>query len=535
MSVGSIAVRQLGIPGRAAEDADTNAVQLAVHQILFCIQLHGCLLACFENNLVCEIFVGIALKIVGIEAHLDVVYPVATQGINLHIQYHIGFCFRTDSAVKGNLMGIVAEAVRDHDCAIGKGCLTGIIGFGITGVLGAAEHFKTTQVKSLVLSALQTDIGEGNGVSVGGIAVRQLCIPGRAAKDAKTDTGQLAVHQILFCIQLYGCLLACFENDLVSEIVVGIALKIVGIEAHLDVVYPVATQGVDLQIHIKICSVFGLFTIQCELVTVVAEAARNDDCAIVIAGNAGAIGIGKAGAVFTACPGSCAQIQAVIPLTCDPQVGDFQGVSVGCITVGQLGIPGRTAINHQTEAGHFSVFQEIVQTNFDGCFDTCLNGDSVITVIDAAFIRMGIQTNFDFLIPISTKRGHLQIHRQERAFRHGSDIADVHTLFRTQEHNGLPIAILITGNFVQEDLDFRPFAGLVNSLNFGLIVPLGIEALINHFIRCRRAVVDAVTHDFKYNGFCIGITQDVFNVIPAEQKCSAIIFRLIEIGQMECI
>ena len=305
MAVGGVAIGQLCVPGGTAEDADADALQLAVNQIVVRLQSDGNSLTCFKDNSVRIIFMGIALEVVVIETHLDVVGPIAAQGVDLHIQADIGSIL-TLCATEGNFVAIIAETVADDDGAIHNGCLTGTIGCRIAGILRTADTFGITQLNSHIQRALQTDTGNGNRVPVGGIAIRQCCIPGGAAEDTQADAGQLAINQILLCIQPDTYLLTCLDSHLVCEDFMGVAFKVVGVEPHLNVTEPVAAQGVDLHIQIEIGSVFGLFAIQSELVTVVAEAVGNNNCAVLIAGDAGAVGVGKAGAGFSGCPGSCA-------------------------------------------------------------------------------------------------------------------------------------------------------------------------------------------------------------------------------------
>ena len=75
---------------KGAEDADADTGQLAVGQILVCFQLNNGFLASLENNLIGINFMGVALEVIGIETHLDVLGPIAAQGVDLHIQHNIG-------------------------------------------------------------------------------------------------------------------------------------------------------------------------------------------------------------------------------------------------------------------------------------------------------------------------------------------------------------------------------------------------------------------------------------------------------------
>ena len=221
-------------------------------------------------------------------------------------------------------MTVVAEAIGNFQNTVGKGCHTGAVGYGIAGITGAADTYGFAQIVCLSLLACQTDIRNGNGVSVGGVAIGQLCIPGGAAEDADTDAGQLSVNQILFRIQLDCLLLACLENNLVGINLVGIALEVIGIEAHLNVVCPVTAQGIDLHIQLNIaallfrtglCFIGLCFTRLCfiglcfiglcfiglccrsqgNLVTVVAEAIGNLQNTVGKGCHAGAVGYGIAG------------------------------------------------------------------------------------------------------------------------------------------------------------------------------------------------------------------------------------------------
>ena len=225
---------------------------------------------------------------------------------------------------------------------------------------------------------------------IGGVAIRQRCIPGRSAKDTNADARQLAANQILCCIYLNSGFLSRLDNNPVCEFLMGVAFKAIRVKSNLNVTAPVAAQGVDLHIQAEIGSVFGFLTIESELVTVVLESVGNGNDTFVIAGDAGAVGIGKSGAFFSGLPGGCTQIKTVILLTGNPQIGDFQCMSVGGIAIRQLCVPGRTAVDYKTEAGDLTVFQKIIQTDLDRCFGTGLYGNSTVIVINRAFVGMGI-------------------------------------------------------------------------------------------------------------------------------------------------
>ena len=207
------AVRDLGIPLRSTEDADTDAIQLAVNQILFCIQLDCLLFACLKDNFIGINLMGVALEVIGIETHLNIIGPVAAQCIDLHIQYNIGFllCLTGFGFLsQGNLVAVVAEAIGDLIDAIDESTHTGAVGFGIAGIDSAAGHGGLTQIVCFFRSAFQSDAGDGNGMSVRRIAIRELCIPGRTAKNTDTDAIQLAVDQIFAGIEPNRLFLACF-------------------------------------------------------------------------------------------------------------------------------------------------------------------------------------------------------------------------------------------------------------------------------------------------------------------------------------
>ena len=135
-------------------------------------------------------------------------------------------------------MAVIAEAVADNNGAANYS-LAVAVGHGITGITGSADAYRFAQIKGTGLTALQPDTGNGNRVSVI-YTIGDLGVPLGTAEDADADTGQLAVNQILVCIQLNGCLLACLKNNLVGVNFMGVTLKVIGIEAHLDVLGPVA-------------------------------------------------------------------------------------------------------------------------------------------------------------------------------------------------------------------------------------------------------------------------------------------------------
>ena len=213
MSVRRIAIRELCIPGRTAEDADTDAGKLTVNQILFCIQLDCLLFACLKDNFIGINLMGVALEVIGIETHLNIIGPVAAQSIDLHIQYNIGFllCLTGFGFLsQGNLVAVVAEAIGDLIDAIDESTHAGAVGLGIAGIDSAAGHGGLTQIVCLFRSAFQLDTGNCDDMSVRRIAIREFCIPGRTAEDADTDAIQLAVDQIFAGIEPNRLFLACF-------------------------------------------------------------------------------------------------------------------------------------------------------------------------------------------------------------------------------------------------------------------------------------------------------------------------------------
>ena len=237
------AIGNLGVPLRTAEDADTDAGELAVNQIVFSVQLDSLLFASLENNLVGIGFVGVALEAVRIEADLNIVCPIATQGVDLHIHCDIGVGILN----KRDLVSKILEAVRKNDRIADRYLVGAEYIAGKAGAVGAAGDSRLVQVKGLRLLAFQIYIGDSNRMSVVN-AIRDLGVPQGTPEDADTDAGELAVHQILCCIQLNSLLLAHFEHNTVGIRIVSVALEVVGIETDLDFIFPNAGYGIQLHI-----------------------------------------------------------------------------------------------------------------------------------------------------------------------------------------------------------------------------------------------------------------------------------------------
>ena len=84
---------------------------------------------------------------------------------------------------------------------------------------------------------------------------------------------------------------------------------------------------------------------------IVAVAAGDHQCAVNNIRYAGIVCIRKACAVGSACPGSCADIDAVSCLTGDPHIGNCNGMPVRCIAVGKLVIPLRSSKDRKAKTG----------------------------------------------------------------------------------------------------------------------------------------------------------------------------------------
>ena len=179
---------------------------------------------------------GVAFKVVGIEAHVNAVCPVTAQGVDPHIHCDISVGMLN----QGDLVDVIAEAVGNHNVFTKDCCAVAVNAVACkAGISSAAGDGGLAQIKTYGLRTFQLDVGNGNGVSVVN-TVRNLRVPFRTAEDADTDAGELFVNQILRSIQCNSLLLAFSESDKICIFVMGVAFEAVIIETDLNVVCPVA-------------------------------------------------------------------------------------------------------------------------------------------------------------------------------------------------------------------------------------------------------------------------------------------------------
>ena len=252
-------------------------------------------------------------------------------------------------------MAVITETVCNNDGTVSDRSHAGAVGIGVACAALAAGNNRLIQVKHLLRITLQTHIGNCNGVSVRCVAIGKLGIPFRSAEDSKANTGQFAVYQIVFRIQLYGSRCACGHGDSVGHIV-DIAFKAIRIETHINSIAGI-TQGGDQHVQADVGTGFcgrgfgnlrfgnlGLFhRIEYDLVTVVAITIGDNYNAVSHGCYACAVGIGIASAVVAGGNGGIAHIEGTLFCALQAHIGNLNCVSIRCVAVFQHRIPSRSA------------------------------------------------------------------------------------------------------------------------------------------------------------------------------------------------
>ena len=418
VSVRSIAVFQLGIPGGAAHNSKANTGQFTVYQIIIQIQLYGGGSTSGDINQIGTAVTDTACIVVGEETNFDRIGGI-TQCGNQHIQAEVGVgffnrrlglgglglgglglggfglgglglcCIRNGFIHKEKLVAISEEAIGNGHYAIGYHCGTACVCIGITGAVLTAGQRSFAQINALIQLTLQADSGNSNVVSVGSLAVFQLGIPGRTAQNSKTDTGELAVYQIFAQIQLYSVGISGGYINSVNMIV-DVAFKVVTIEADTDG-FIVTAQGAHLHIQLNVCR----YLVEGDLVAVSEDTVGKGNYTICQSYSITGICIGITGAVLTSCDCSITQINGTILRAFQAHFGDLDGVSVGSSAVFQRGIPGRTAENRNADALELAVYQVLALIQLHGIAHTCGHFNSVGIVIDIAFEIQRIEAKTD--------------------------------------------------------------------------------------------------------------------------------------------
>ena len=210
------------------------------------------------------------------------------------------------------------------------------------------------------------------------------------------------------------------------------ALKVCGIETKIDGIRSI-TQCSDQHIHTKVCIGFfcrrlGFFRLsnlgfgnfrlsflrncfihKCNLVTVGEEAVGNRNNTVCHRCSTAGVGIGIAGAVLSTDKRSLAQVNSLIQLAFQADIGNSNVVSVVGYAVFQHGIPSRSAQYSKADTGQLTVNQILAQIQLHSVA-SCGNFNSISVIIDIAFKVIGIETDADrFIVAAQSADIHIQL------------------------------------------------------------------------------------------------------------------------------
>ena len=221
--------RELGVPLRTAEDANAEAGKRAVYQVVIHLQPHRCFGAGSYMEYVGVGGMNAVFLVVVTEANFNGIGGIA-QGGQQQIHHNIGFLLGLAGLClfgQGDLVAVITEAIGDHD-RTANGGFAGAVGIGIAGI-AALCPYRLAQIKCLCTLTFQFYAGNGQAMSVIS-AITQLGVPLRTAKDSTANAVKCTVYQIFAQIQLYSCLCACKNCDLI-RVRIDIPCKIIGEEA----------------------------------------------------------------------------------------------------------------------------------------------------------------------------------------------------------------------------------------------------------------------------------------------------------------